>query len=250
MNLPKINQIQSLVPWAGLFFWVALWLWLMFAKAGDTAVKPLGTREGFKPPEVQLQGFSVRYMTRYSDFKTTWLELAAEKGRSLEDDTNRQILEDVTVRVVIKNDALPDETGDLSDLSKQLGIDWLHIQSATGLYTFDDRGTIELHGNVQVFGYHRDGTMNEWIAADTLIYDQDRGIVRSVGPAFYDGSSSIPVKPCIAQIETTLDLSSIEVDFVESLNPSTFKSPLRDPSMRPVYDPPSALKFLNAPTNP
>jgi len=219
----------------------------MLANPGDTAQTPQGSG-ALKPPEVQLQGFSVRYMTRYSDHKTTWLELAAEKGRSLEEDTNRQILEDVTVRVVVKNDALEENSSDLSDLSQQLGIDWLYIKSATGLYTFDDRGTIELHGNVEVFGYNRDGTLNEWIAADILVYDQDRGIGRSVGPAYYDGSSSIPIKPCIAEIEATIDLSAVEAEFEETLlNPATFKSPLRDPSMRPPYDPPTALKFLEDP---
>lgn len=243
------KKLFDLAPWLGTFFWIGLWLWLLLADPGDTVEIPTVSFTA-KPPEVELQGFSIRYMTRYSDFKTTWLEISAAKGRSMEEDSTQQILEDVSVKVVVKNDALEEEaeaSGDFSDLSKQLGIDWLQIQSATGVFTFDKKRSIELHGNVQVFGYNREGRLNEWIRADTLVFDQEHGMVRSVGPAHYDGNSSIPIKPCIAQIVASLDLSAIEADFQEALNPATFQSPLTDPSLRPPYQPPEALRFLDSP---
>ncbi|MCA9417157.1 MAG: hypothetical protein KC917_12835, partial [Candidatus Omnitrophica bacterium] len=189
MSRKTTNRFQDFVPWAGFLFWVVLWAWVMAARPGDSS-EPVDPLTHGKPPQVELQGFSVRYMTRYSDFKTTWLELNAAKGKSLGDGTDRQLLEDIRVRVVIKDDAQPEGGESAADLSKQLGIDWLLIESATGLYSFDDNESIELHGDVEVFGYNRDGTLNEWISADTLIFDQEHGQVRSVGPAYYAGKAS------------------------------------------------------------
>ena len=239
-----MNPIQAIVPWIGLLFWIGLWTWVMLADPGEKGLAPT-TPGRLKPPEVELQGFSVRYMTRYSDFKTTWLELMAEKGKPIAEGSDIQLLEDITVRVVIKNESAPEESESKPDLTKQLGIDWLLIESATGLYTFDDRGTIELHGDVEVFGYNRVGALREWIAADTLVFDQDHGQVHSVGPAYYSGKAGVPIK---AEIRSNLDLTQVEIDIPKDNQPETFfETPFTNPSMAPPYDPPSALRFLDQP---
>ncbi len=239
--------LSGLIPWLGGLFWLVLWVWLALPhqKIDVPKEEVLLSRTA---PGLQLKGFRIRQQTTYTNQRFTYLDLEADRGWNLEGDEDSHLLVNVRVRLVSQGDIQPStKEQSLGDLSARADVAWVLIEGATGIYSFKTRN-IDLIGNVQVFGYTKDGELVEWIAAERLFYDWKAGMVRSVSPATYEGHSLQIGQPYKCFVETDVDLSEINISDLEPLG-EEMKTPIRFPELRPPYAPPEALKFLNE-TNP
>lgn len=138
----------------------------------------------------------------------------------------------------------PTEEQSFENLSARADVAWVLIEGTTGIYSFKTRN-IDLMGNVQVYGYSREGELIEWISTERLTYDWKSGMVRSISPATYEGHSLQVGQPYKCFVETDVDLSEINISDLEPLG-EDFKTPIRSPELRPAYAPPEALKFLDS----
>jgi hypothetical protein len=229
----------------GGVFWIFLWLFVM-APHERIPVPDDSTLVETAPPAIELSGFRIRQETPYTDNRFTWMDLEADRGWSLENDNGSHKLVNVRVRLVTKRG--PDTSAiSLHKLSKKAEVAWVLIQSATGI-SFKNRD-IRMMGNVQVYGFTRDGDLAEWIQTEDLLYDYDEGRVRSLQPATYEGRSFPAGQPVRCFMEAESDLSEINISDYQPL-PSTLATPIRFPAMRPVCQPPDALRFLDLPEKP
>lgn len=207
---------------------------------GDTPILPGAVDQ--PAPNLALAGLNIRQKTVYPD-RFTWMDLYAQMGTNVEGDSGTHRLSDVRVKVVIKDTEGATAEENLSDLSQGLDIAWFLIEADTGTYSINTQN-IYLEGDVQVYGYSLDGTLTEWISADRLLYDCENGQVKSIGPAIYEGQS-YGGRPRKGIFTAGLDLSRAEI--VLDDNPfelRSYQTPIRNPALRPPYDPPEALRFL------
>lgn len=218
-----------------------LWFFVVVSNPTGKSFPQLGASDQ-PAPNLELAGLNIRQKTVYPD-RFTWMDLYAQTGTNFEGDEGTHRLSDVRVKVVIKNTEDATVQENLTDLSKGLDIAWFLIEADTGTYSINTQN-IYLQGDVQVYGYSLDGTLTEWIAADRMLYDCENGQVKSIGPAIYEGQS-YGGRPRKGVFTAGLDLSMAEI--VLDDNPFEYRdyqTPIRNPDLRPVYDPPEALRFL------
>lgn len=205
-------------------------------------------------PRIELEGFLIRQETRYSDGRFIWMELSSDEGRNLEGPGANHQLTNVRVKVVSRqgdksqgSEVAVEEEGEgeggFNTLSDRANIAWVLIQGATGIYSFETRN-IELRGNVQVYGYAEDGKITEWISTERLFYEWKAGMVRTLELSTYEGLSLFPGQPCRCFLEADVGLNEISINDFQTLDPEEFHTPVRDETMRPLYDPPEALVFV------
>ena len=230
-----------MIPWIGAMFWLLLWGWIVISSPRPVASTDSTSGE-LVDAKIDLHGLNIRQKTDYTDDKFTWMDLSARDGHNLEGSADSHLLNDVKVKVVIDRRVKKEQDEkDLTGLSDDLDVAWFLIKADRGVYSFESHN-IELEGNAQVCGYSLDGTLTEWISADRILYDSGNGQVRSIGPAVYEGQGSFG-RPRKGIFEAELDLSEAVIDKIEPL-PAKFKTPFRDKTMQPPYDPPDALRFL------
>lgn len=192
------------------------------------------------PPTLRLAGFRIRQETPYTDQKFTWMDLHALEGWTLSEREDVQVLVDVEVKLVTRQEGEGENA--LDALSQQTDVAWVMITAATGYY-YQNRN-IELEGDVQVFGYTLDGRVAEWLQTERLFYNCDLARVSSQAPAIYEGLSLFPGQPSQCYFDADVNLSEIKITDKVDLDPAETRTPFRDPSMIPEYAPPESLKLF------
>jgi len=255
-----LSNANTWVPWLGAIFWVVLWVWVVLPPSDieEAALKQLERESTWTEPDrlevaLEIEGFQVQQKSAYSDNRTTWLDLKSERARSLPGKESSYLLSNVEIRIVTKAESVEDGDGkskdasyDLANISRKTDIAWFLIRAATGdLSKLSDN--IELRGDVQIFGYTRDGVLTDWLATERLLYDTEKGRILSKERATYEGRGYLKDRPCRAFIDTDLGLEDVKINDIIEIESfeAEYATPVRVPSLRPPYDPPEALGFLD-----